>query len=143
MRVKIDAAVFFQLWKDKEKSMGEPLKLADAAQITALAPETIGKIREGKTTRYDAQVIAKLCQLLDVPPGPVPSIVYEAGSATSAQSMAAEGADAVLYEPEPETVSKLGCRLIAIRARALAEGMKTLTREEIEHELAERRGERN
>ena len=76
MKVAIDTEVFFQLWKDEEKTIGTPLKLGDASEITGLAPETIRNIRDGKTQRFDAPVMAKLCRLLDVPPGPVPFIVF-------------------------------------------------------------------
>ena len=138
MQVKIDTAIFFELWKDKEKSLGKPLNLTDAAQITKLAPETIRKIREGKTTRFDAPVIAKLCQLLDLPPGPVPFIVYDEGSTSENQSFS------VLRETQAQlsSVSPLGRELRAIRERAIAGGMKTLSQTEIEQELAVRRGER-
>ena len=76
MKVILDSDVFFQLWKDKEKLMGRPLTLTDASKATGLAPETIRNIRDGKTTRLDAPVIAKICRLFDIPPGPVPFIVY-------------------------------------------------------------------
>jgi hypothetical protein len=45
-------------------------------------------------------------------------------------------------KPEPEFVPQtpLGKKLWEIRQRAIAEGMKLLTEEELEKELAERRG---
>lgn len=76
MKVTIDTDVFFQLWKDKEKKLGQPLSLIEAAEITGLAPATIRNIRDGKTTRFDAPIFAKMCHLLDIPRGPVPFIVY-------------------------------------------------------------------
>ena len=76
MKVAIDTVVFFQLWKDEEKTIGTPLKLRHASEITGLAPETIRNIRDGKPQRFDAPVIARLCDLLDVPPGPVPFIIF-------------------------------------------------------------------
>jgi DNA-binding Xre family transcriptional regulator len=76
MIVKIDTVVFFNLWKDKEKTLSRPLTLSEACEITDLAPETIRGIKEGKTLRFDAPVLAKLCSLLDVPPGPIPFIVF-------------------------------------------------------------------
>ena len=76
MKVAIDTAVFFQLWKDKEKTTGTPLKLGDASEITGLAPETIRNIRDGKPRRFDAPVIARLCDLLDVLLGLVPFMVF-------------------------------------------------------------------
>ncbi len=43
------------------------------------------------------------------------------------------------FQPKTE----LGHQLMGIRERALASGMKTLSREELEQEIAERRGERS
>jgi hypothetical protein len=45
-------------------------------------------------------------------------------------------------KPQPEFVPQtpLGKKLWEIRQRAIAEGMKLLTKEELEQELAERRG---
>jgi DNA-binding Xre family transcriptional regulator len=77
LNVRIDTAIFFNLWKDKEKALGRTLTLVEAAATTGLAPETIRKIRAGDTQRFDAPVLGALCKLLDVPPGPVPFLVYQ------------------------------------------------------------------
>lgn len=68
---KIDTRLFSELWENKG------ITLTEASQITGLAPETIRNIREGRTSRFDAPVISQLCGLLDIPPGPVPFLVYE------------------------------------------------------------------
>jgi DNA-binding Xre family transcriptional regulator len=134
VQVKIDSNIVFQLWANKEKAMGEPLKVSEAAEITKLTPETIRKIREGKITWFDAHVIAKLCQLLDVPPGPVPFIIYEVESAWAVEDSTSPN--------EAPAISDLGHKLKAIRERAIAAGMTTLSEEEIVQEIADRRGER-
>jgi DNA-binding Xre family transcriptional regulator/uncharacterized protein YozE (UPF0346 family) len=76
MKVIVDTGTFFQLWKDKEKSLGISISLSLASNQTGLAHETIRNIRDGKTQRFDAPVIAKLCDFLDISPGPIPFIVY-------------------------------------------------------------------
>ena len=76
MKVIIDKDIFFQLWKDKEKSLGASMSISLASRFTGLANETIRNIRDGKTQRFDAPVIAKICNLLDIPPGPIPFIIY-------------------------------------------------------------------
>ncbi len=76
MKVIIDRDIFFQLWKDKEKSLGMSMSLSLASELTGLANETIRNVRDGKTQRFDAPIIAKLCNLLDISPGPIPFIIY-------------------------------------------------------------------
>jgi len=77
MTVRVDTSAFFNLWQDKGKALGRPLTLTEACEATGLAPETIRGIKEGTTSRFDAPVISKLCNLLDVSPGPVPFLIYE------------------------------------------------------------------
>lgn len=49
----------------------------------------------------------------------------------------------VILEGHFQPKTGLGRQLMGIRERALASGMKTLSREELEQEIAERRGERS
>lgn len=57
-----------------------------------------------------------------------------------AQDQVLQLAQSLKPEPEFEPQTPLGKKLWEIRQRAIAEGMKLLTEEELEQELAERRG---
>ena len=57
----------------------EWLSIKKVADETGLSWETIKNLKEGKTTRFDSDVLAKICKLLEVPDGePVPflKVVY-------------------------------------------------------------------
>lgn len=72
--IKTDA--IFRLWNEKELRENRRITLTEVSEATGLAPETIRKLRENGTTRFDKPVIIALCKFFDVPPGPVPFIVY-------------------------------------------------------------------
>lgn len=57
-----------------------------------------------------------------------------------AQEQVLQFAQSLKSQPEFVPQTPLGKRLWEIRQRAIAEGMKLLTEEELEQELAERRG---
>lgn len=74
---RVHTNVLFDLWKDKEKREGRGITLSEISETTGLASETIRKIRDNETKRFDASVIIALCDFFDVPPGPVPFIIYD------------------------------------------------------------------
>jgi len=67
----------FELWKQKELALGKTITIADIAKSTGLSRETIANLRDGETFRFDAPVLDKICKFFDVPPGPIPFIVYD------------------------------------------------------------------
>ncbi len=73
--VKTDS--LFQLWTEKEQREKRRITLTEVSEATGLAPETIRKLRDNQTTRFDTPVIVALCEFFDVQPGPVPFVVYE------------------------------------------------------------------
>jgi putative transcriptional regulator len=75
MTIKTDT--LFRLWTDKERRENRRITLSEVSKETGLAPDTIRKIRENQTSRFDAPVLAALCKYFDVEPGePVPFLVY-------------------------------------------------------------------
>lgn len=67
----------FTMWKNAELSWGRDIDVKEVAEATGLNWETVSNLKEGKTTRYDANVIAKICQFFGVQPGqPVPFLIF-------------------------------------------------------------------
>ena len=76
----------FQYWKQRELEKGEPITVADVANATGLHRETVNNLLLGKTTRFDAPVLDKICEFFNIPPGPVPFIVYEPNTPKEAET---------------------------------------------------------
>ena len=64
-------------WRQKELERGRIITVAEVSRETGLHHNTVRKMLKDKTTRYDEPVLNKICAFFDVPPGPVPFIVYE------------------------------------------------------------------
>lgn len=65
------------LWRKKELERGEIITIQEVAKTTGLNWETVDNLKAGRTTRYDTEVLDKICQFFDVPEGqPVPFLVY-------------------------------------------------------------------
>ena len=73
----IDTSSLFDLWSQKEQRERRRITLTEVAEATCLAPETIRGIERNRTTRFDASVLIALCSFFDVPPGPIPFLVYQ------------------------------------------------------------------
>jgi transcriptional regulator with XRE-family HTH domain len=69
----------FELWKQKEAEWNRTITIAEVASKTDISRATLIRLRQGKTSRPDLEVIGKLCKFFNVPPGPVPFLVYEPG----------------------------------------------------------------
>ncbi len=67
----------FEYWKNYELKMGRATTILDIVKSTGLHRETVVNFMERKTTRYDEPVIEKICKFFDVPPGPIPFMVYQ------------------------------------------------------------------
>jgi DNA-binding Xre family transcriptional regulator len=68
--VKSDLSTF---WAEKEQELGRKISVYEVAKATNLAWETVANIKDGKTERFDGDVIGKLCAYFNVPhESPVP-----------------------------------------------------------------------
>lgn len=67
----------FEFWKNEELKRGKPIEIKEIAAKTGLHRETVANLLEGKTTRFDAPVLDAICKYFNIPPGPIPFIVYE------------------------------------------------------------------
>lgn len=66
----------FKVWSDKEKMLGRRITIGEVAEATDVSRDAISGLLNGTTTRYDADVIGKVCKYFDVPEGdPVPFLV--------------------------------------------------------------------
>lgn len=66
-----------RLWRQKELEIGRIITVSEVVEATGLSRETVTNLKSGSTTRYDAPVIAKLCEYFGVTEGqPVPFLVY-------------------------------------------------------------------
>lgn len=71
----------FQYWKNKELEKGKLITIANVATATGLHHETVKNLLLGKTTRFDMPVLDKVCQFFNMPPGPIPFIIFEPDNA--------------------------------------------------------------
>jgi transcriptional regulator with XRE-family HTH domain len=69
--IKID---LFPLWHRKEIELGRELTVREVAKATGLDSKSVSNLKRGTTQRFDAPVLAALCQYFGVPEGPVPFI---------------------------------------------------------------------
>ncbi len=69
--------ILFEFWKEKEIEWGRTITVSEVAATIEASRDTITRLRDGKTTRYDGPVISRVCKFFDVPPGPIPFLIYE------------------------------------------------------------------
>lgn len=67
----------FEVWKKKELEWGRPIEIIEVAKATGLHRETVASLLQGKTNRFDGDVLDKVCKFFGLPAGPVPFIVFE------------------------------------------------------------------
>jgi len=66
-----------KLWRQKEVEIGRIITVSEVVEATGLSRETVTNFKSGQTARFDASVIAKLCDFFGVATGqPVPFLVY-------------------------------------------------------------------
>ena len=66
-----------KLWRQKELEVGRIITVSEVVEATGLSRETVTNFKAGRTTRYDAPVVAALCDYFGVAKGqPVPFLVY-------------------------------------------------------------------
>lgn len=65
------------LWRKKEVEWGRVVTVQEVSKATGLNWETVDNLKAGRTARYDAKVVAKICHFFGVREGePVPFLVY-------------------------------------------------------------------
>lgn len=70
------------LWRKKELEWGRIVTVQEVAKATGLNWETVDNLKSGRTARYDATVVARICQFFDVPEGePIPFLIYSTQAA--------------------------------------------------------------
>lgn len=63
----------FEVWTEQERKTGRRITIDEVAKATGLDPKTVGALRRGETTRFDAHVLARLCEYFGIGDGePVP-----------------------------------------------------------------------
>lgn len=67
----------FEFWKKAELERGQRITVAEVVRATGLQRNTIQGLLDGETRRLDAHVLNGLCKYFNVPPGPVPFLIYE------------------------------------------------------------------
>ena len=67
----------FEFWRRKEIALRHRLTVAEVMRATGLHRDSIQGFLDGDVKRFDEPTLNKLCRYFDVPPGPVPFIVYE------------------------------------------------------------------
>ena len=68
--------ILFEFWKEKEIEWGRTITVSEVAKAIAVSRDTVTRLRDGDTTRYDAPIISKVCQFFKVTAGPIPFLVY-------------------------------------------------------------------
>ncbi|MEE9365486.1 MAG: helix-turn-helix transcriptional regulator [Dehalococcoidales bacterium] len=68
--VTSDLATF---WANKEKELGRTISIYEVAKDQGIAWETVKNLKNGETSRFDSNIIGKVCAFFGVPDGaPVP-----------------------------------------------------------------------
>jgi len=76
----------FPMWHEKERKLGKRLTVTDVAEGAGVDWKTVANLRDGKTTRFDSEPIAKLCQYFDVPDGAtIPFLIVRYDNGTDGQ----------------------------------------------------------
>lgn len=70
-------STLFKFWQQKEIEFGRNLTVAEVSKSTGLHRDTIKRLLDDETTRFDEPVIDKLCEFFGVPEGPIPFLYYE------------------------------------------------------------------
>jgi transcriptional regulator with XRE-family HTH domain len=73
-------AVFNNLndfWTQQEIEWRRTITVTEVSDATGVSRDTLTRWRNGTITRYDEGIISKLCEFFDIPPGPIPFLVYE------------------------------------------------------------------
>ena len=70
-------STLFEFWQEKEKEWGRDITISEVSEATALSRDTITRLRDGKTSRFDGPVLSKLCEFFKAKPGPIPFLIFE------------------------------------------------------------------
>lgn len=72
--VKINLRNFI---RQVEIDTGKDISLREISRQTGIGLATLVRMNTGKTERTSLDVLNKLCSYFNLPPGPVPFVVYE------------------------------------------------------------------
>lgn len=67
----------FSFWRDKEKELGRTITVIEVSKATGISRNTINSYLQQEVERPDLSVVGKLCAFFNVPPGPIPFLIYE------------------------------------------------------------------
>ena len=70
-------STLFQFWQQKELEFGRIISIAEVSRATGLHRDTIKRLMDGETSRFDEPVIDRLCEFFGVPDGPIPFLLYQ------------------------------------------------------------------
>lgn len=70
-------STLFEFWKEQELKQGRTITVTDVSKATGLHRDTINRLLENKTSRFDEPVVDALCRFFDVPSGHIPFLMYE------------------------------------------------------------------
>lgn len=74
MSVKL---TLFEFWKLKEAELNTTISIREMAREIGVSRSTLSGYMNNKVDRPDMRIVGKICKYFNVPPGPVPFIVYE------------------------------------------------------------------
>lgn len=69
-------STLFEFWNRKEIELGRRLSVLGVASEAGISRAAIQRLLDGDIQRVDVDTINALCKFFDVPPGPVPFLVY-------------------------------------------------------------------
>ena len=83
MAVKVNLA---QFRREKQAEWGRDITWQEIMDGAGISRNTLARLLSGKAQRVDKATLAGLCRFFNVPPGPVPFIVYvpDEGDGTTA-----------------------------------------------------------
>ena len=67
----------FQFWQQKEMEFGRRITVIEVSRATKISRETIQRLLDNDSTRFDGATMAGLCEFFSVPAGPIPFLVFE------------------------------------------------------------------
>lgn len=67
----------FRFWQEKELELGRRVTVSEVARQTGVSRNTIQRLLDGDSSRFDGQTLSAICTYFHVPAGRIPFLVYE------------------------------------------------------------------